>query len=473
MNSVIKSYPMRKIFSELGSLFTTPVGIVIIVTAVWHLALWLLKIQPDLLTSAASFLVDIIVVLVLSDRWVYFFSQFVLPVKTPQERHEIYHRVNSGADGPALFIKNGEVVLRAGEEKKRGSGVILVDTASAAVLRTDTEIRDTIGPGITFTRRGEYIAGTVDLRTQFQAIGPIPGDQPFAPPTEFNKQYVSVQKRRQETSGLTRDGFEVVLGISIKFSVQKPEAGVEDPDAQVISRYGFNREAVEKAIVRKMVQVGNGDNAVHLPWNRLPAHLTINLWREYVRKFKFSELFTSEKVSGLQTIEEMINRRLRQMKVVELSDTGIPTTGQTFSPEAQYLFDRGIQVEQVKFHCLYFDPALEEKIIQAWETDWLGNAKKEQKQLEEWEALIDTSAREEALKSFAELASRPFFTKPRPSQNPYSTLQLLFQEVKSSVVADHNVQSNLEDEIRKMDDFLKWLQDNNASLMYRQKDKQP
>jgi hypothetical protein len=453
---------MGNLFHGLWVIITSPIGVVLTMTAIWHLVLWEMKIPFNVYTSVASIFIDIIVVFVLYDRWVHFFSRFVLPIRTAEERNEIYRRVNAGADGPALFIRNGQLVLREGEGKKRGRGVILVDTASAAVIRTDTEIKRTIGPGVTFTSKGEYVAGTVDLRTQFQLIGPIPGDQPFAQNTEFNKEYVEVQRRRQETSGLTRDGFEVVPTISIRFSVQKPDADDQIPVNGVISRYGFDPKSVERAIVRKMVQIGSGDRAIHLPWNRLPAHLTINLWREYVRKFKFSELFTSDKISGLQTIEDMVNLRLKELNVVELSDTGIPTGGYTFSPEAECLFDRGIQVDRVKLHCLYFDSALEEGIIQAWETDWYSNARKEQKQLEEWEALVDTSAREEALKSFAELASRPFSMKPRVSTNPYVTLQLLFQEIRGSVIADHNIHSNLEDEIRRMDDFIKWLQENNA-----------
>jgi hypothetical protein len=465
---------MRKIFTGFGAFLTTPLGVVLGLFAVWHLVLWLLKIPFHIVPSVVSLIIDIVVVQVLQGLWTYFFSQFVLPVQTREERMDIYQRVRSGADGPALFIKNGELILSEGEDKKRGSGVILVDTASAAVLRTDTEIRGTIGPGITFTSRGEYIAGTVDLRMQLQTIGPIPGDQPFATSTDFNKQYVETQNRRRETSGLTRDGFEVVPVISIKFSIQKPEAGGFDENARVHSRYGFNVNAVEKAVTRRMVQAsGDGGAVTRLPWNQLPAHLTINLWREYVRKFKFSELFTTEKISGLQTIEDMINKRMQEISVEELGDTGLKTGGLTPSSEAQHLYDRGIQVEKIKIHCIYCESSLEERIIQAWETNWLSSARKEQKQLEEWDALVETSAREEALKLFAHLSSKPFSAKTKLSGNPFITLQLLFQNLEKTIVTEHNVNSQLDEELRKMEEFSKWLKDNNATLAYGRRDKQP
>jgi hypothetical protein len=307
-------------------------------------------------------------------------------------------------------------------------------------------------------------------------IGPIRGDQPFAIPTPDtpHKIYEAMQNRRKETSGLTRDGFEVIPTISIKFSVQKTEADYHHPDLRVNSKYGYNPEAVRKAIVRKMVQVGsNGTSDIHLEWNQLPAHLAINLWREYVRKFKFSELFTSEKVGGIAIIEDMINKRMRQFDVPELDDTGTPTGELMTSLEAQHLFERGIQVEEVRIHSLYIDPSFEEKIIKTWETNWYSNAQREQKQLEEWEALVDTSAREEAVRLFAELASKPFAAKTRVSGNPFITLQLLFKNLKEAVVAENSLNSQLEQELRKMDEFAKWLKDNNASIAFGAKDRRP
>ncbi len=462
---------MRRLFLGLWELATTPFGLVITLTAIWHFLLWVLHIRMHLITSIIVFVIDVVVIFFLLRGWTYFFSQFVLPVQTPQERVEIYDRVSSGPTGPAMFIKNGEVVASQGEEKKRGSGVVLVDTASAAVLRSDTQIHETIGPGITFTSRGEYPAGTVDLRMQLMTVGPIPGDQPFSTSPEHLKSNPDVQKRRQETTGLTRDGFEVVPTLSIKFSVQKPEPDFRHPQGKVNSRYGFNPTAVTNAIVRKMVQVGeNNKKGVDLPWNQLPAHLAINLWREYVRKFTLLDLFTSEKTSGLQTIEEMINLRMKERFVADLSDTGTKTGRKLLSLEMQHLTDRGIQVEEVKIHCVHFDLFLEENLLQAWETNWLSTARKEKKQLEEWEALIETSARNEAVQSFAEMASRPFLSKARLSGNPFITLQLLVERIKETIVVEHSASSDLEEELRKMDEFAKWLKENNATAAFGKKE---
>jgi hypothetical protein len=142
------------------------------------------------------------------------------------------------------------------------------------------------------------------------------------------------------------------------------------------------------------------------------------------------------------------------------------------SLEIQHLRDRGIQVEEVKIHNVHFDPSLEEKIVQAWETNWLSTAKRERKQLEEWEVLVDTSARDEAVKSFAEMASRTFRAKTRLS-GTFITLQLLFEKLKEAIVAERNIYSELEDELRKMDNFAKWLKENNATAAFGKREEHP
>ena len=134
-------------------------------------------------------------------------------------------------------------------------------------------------------------------------------------PISSPKDYNETQARRQQTSGLTRDGFEISPTISIKFSIRRPVEKLAS-ESGVRSQYGFDAEAVRNAITREVVQLGTSDNSkVRMEWNRLPAHLVVNIWREYIRKFKLGDLFTSSKTSGLQTIEDMINDRVKKANV--------------------------------------------------------------------------------------------------------------------------------------------------------------
>src|SRR5688572_11748474 len=208
---------MRKLFGAIGAFLQTPTGVILTTNALWHVVLLAMDIPFKYIISGGMLVLDVFLAITLRDQLIYFFSQFVLPIQNPKDRREIAARVGNfetGRRGPALFVKNGRVITHEGEQDNRGAGVILLDTASALVLRTDTEIRDTVGPGIKFTHGDEYIAGSVDLRSQWQFIGPLASDQPFLTATA-QKSDKNVQIRAQQTTGLTRDGFELSATISI------------------------------------------------------------------------------------------------------------------------------------------------------------------------------------------------------------------------------------------------------------------
>ena len=463
---------MRKTFNGIGAFLQTPIGVILVTNAVWYVIVRAAKIPFNISVSIILLVVDGLMAYYLLDRLIYFFSQFVLPIQNQKYRQEIYSRVKNfetGKRGPALFIKNGRIITHKGEENKRGPGVIVLDTASAAVLRTDTEIKDTVGPGVKFTKGNEYIAGSVDLRSQWQFIGPLTTDQPFLNPVPISpKDYTDMQSRRQQTSGLTRDGFEVSPTISIKFSIKRPKEKMPT-EGGVRSQYGYDANSVRNAITREVIELGTSENRkVRMEWNKLPAHLVANVWREYIRKFKFGELFTSSETSGLQTIEKMINKRVKQNSVEAFDDTGSKTGEWLESLEFQQLQSRGLEIMDVRIHNVHFDPDIEKQSIEQWSAEWMTIAKKEEKYLKEKESLIETASREEASKNFARIASRQFSGKPTlPQENPFKTLQLLILPLKEFILSESTANSEMEKELRKLDDIWKWLLDNSSDAAPR------
>jgi len=246
--------------------------------------------------------------------WMAFFAQFVLPVRTLQDRQKIFDRLLSnlfGGHGPAMFIRNGELIKREGEERKKGPGVLWLDSASAAVTRTAVKIKQTIGPGVHFIDSGEYIAGIVDLHVQSQTIGPKETDEPFA---EFgddtdDDEYDAVQDRRRMVSALTRDGIEVIPNISIKFRVNTGFPKEGEPGSRFGYRIGIDKkskikEEEDKDAIRKAI-LGEGINPNapadmeprrRVAWNELPVSLAVDVWREYVSKFTLDELFKQDQL---------------------------------------------------------------------------------------------------------------------------------------------------------------------------------
>jgi hypothetical protein len=276
--------------------------------------------------------------------WMGFFAQFVLPVRTFRDRQKIFNRLFSnffGSHGPAIFIRNGQLIKREGEERKTGTGVLWLDSASGAVTRTAVAIRQTIGPGVHFIGNGEYIAGTVDLHVQFQSLGPKEADKPFEDEKEQQtpEEFHQIQERRKQVSAWTRDGIEVIPNISVMFRVDAGFPKEGEPGSRFGYRTGIRKkdrenEKRDQAAIRKAI-LGEGVNSSaeagasrhRVAWNQLPALLAVDVWREYASKFTLDELFKPEQLvpppppQPPQPTEEEIDPLSRPIQVGGRRDT--------------------------------------------------------------------------------------------------------------------------------------------------------
>lgn len=271
--------------------------------------------------------------------WMAFFSQFVLPVRTISDRLKIFSRMIArlfGSRGPAIFIKNGEEQKEPGEERRKGPGVLWLDTASGAVIRTATKITKTIGPGVHFIEAKETIAGTVDLHTQVHSFGPREGDKPFDEKKESqsDEEFLQTQDRRKLVSALTRDGIELVPNITVVFRVQTGIPEKNKPGSRFGYRAGVtkkdrknedeDKKAIEKAILHEGVNPNYKPEAARyrVAWNQLPSALAVDAWREYAAKFTLDQLlnptqtFPSPPPPPLLPTEEEIDPLTQAIQVV-------------------------------------------------------------------------------------------------------------------------------------------------------------
>nr|BAL56947.1 hypothetical protein HGMM_F45G04C20 [uncultured Chloroflexota bacterium] len=233
--------------------------------------------------NVISILLDLTLLLLLYIGWVFFFSQFLLPVQGVSNRLQIFSRLLSfWSRGPVIFVENGIPRERAGEEQRRGPGVLWLDSASGGVIRNQLAFVRPIGPGVHFTKAGEYPAGFVDLHAQIHTIGPSAREDPFKLADE------AIQKKRQITSAYTRDGLEVVPMITVVFKIDAEPARGNRPG----SRFGYHPESVLRAIRGEGIEVQvRGEGPRRVRWNQLPALLAADLWREYLGKFTLDECF--------------------------------------------------------------------------------------------------------------------------------------------------------------------------------------
>ena len=275
---------------------------------------WQIARMGGFVASEVDIFIDLVCIFpILLVLWMAFFAQFVLPVRTFRDRQKIFDRLITylfGGHGPAIFIRDGHLIMREGEERKKGPGVLWLDSASAAVTRSATAIKQTIGPGVHFIENREFIAGTVDLHIQTQSVGPKESDKPFdsKKDEQSDEEHNQIQDRRKQVSALTRDGIEVVPNISVTFRVDTGFPKEEQPGSRFGFRTGITKkdkenEKQDKEAIRKAI-LGEGINPNVQPdsprhrvaWNQLPAVLAVDVWREYVAKFTVDELFKPEQL---------------------------------------------------------------------------------------------------------------------------------------------------------------------------------
>jgi hypothetical protein len=256
--------------------------------------LWHIWRTGGIAVNLINLIVDAVLFFMGLMLWLAFFAQFVLPVRTLRERQKIFDRLLaylSGGHGPSIFIENGRIRERQGESKKKGPGVLWLDSASAAVTRTASSFKQAIGPGVHFTQSGEFLASTVDLHPQVQVLGPRETEQPFAAKTDTqsDEEFEQIQRRRLEVSALTRDGIEVVPSVRVEFKIDAAAIQGNQPG----SHFGYDAEAVRRAITGEGINPSAPGDAPRrrVAWNQLPALVAVDLWREYLSKFTLAQLF--------------------------------------------------------------------------------------------------------------------------------------------------------------------------------------
>ena len=228
-----------------------------------------------------------------------FYAQFMLPIHQRGDRRKVVSRLwlhVMGGHGPAIFVKNGRLVESKDESKKKGPGVLWLDTASAVVTRTDTSLKNFLGPDVHFTDADEKIASVISLHTQSHRIGPEKDDDPFKPTTGYpsEEEYKKVHDRQMAVSAITRDGIVVVPNISVTFKIDAMPAKGNKKG----SRFGFDQDAVERAARGEGINAGSSKGEPkHVAWNQLPTLIAADLWREYLSKFTLNDLFSANLVA--------------------------------------------------------------------------------------------------------------------------------------------------------------------------------
>ncbi len=415
---------------------------------------------------------------VLRDGWVFlfvflgglaFFAQFVLPLHNTKERWYAFTRLILYVlkrHGPAIAIVDGAPRYSKTDVDKRGQGVILLDTASAAVLRTPTQFTRAVGPGTVFTKKGETIANPFSLHLQSKSLGPRLNENPFLEEQELEteQEYKMRRDRGIETRGTTRDGFEVVPTIITIFKLDnEPNEGD--------TRFGFNANTLWKANGREGIDPKKGIDTQqrHVRWDWLPAYMAVELWREYLSKFTINELFAPPnrvvEETGMQKIQRFVNARLIEARVEHLNEFGKSSgQGKAISPEYMRLRERGLKVEKVIITNLNFPAEVEGRILGQWRDRWQDQARTTEAQALRLRSKKRVEGEQTALKDFADNATRLLgdyliHKAPDPSLAPdlSQSLELLVRGTHDQLVMDDYLRPKVTNEKQDLIELIEWI----------------
>lgn len=388
-----------------------------------------------------------------------FFSQFSLPVHSIKDRLAVFIRLIRymiGRHGPAVFIQDGQRIENQGETEKRRSGILWLDSASAALLRTPYKFTRVVGPGIVFTRDGEFLAGTIDLHMQYQKIGPPDNEDPFLARKAGEKleDFEMRQKNRIQTQAFTRDGIEVVATLNVSFRLDAhPGEGK--------TGFGFRADSVSRAISGRPIKADMPSDSVDVQteeWLHLPCYLALNIWRECLSLFRLSQLFQQgeDQPGALSLIINIMNQRLQNSTVHRLDNQGNWLDETTTSKEFRILQERGLRVINVSVSNLRLDPAIEAEIVQRWKTTWLTRAQREQTQIENTLIKEREEARQRAFKEYIEGFCQFLGLRTEELLTGQEILTLLIQGNQQLCSNDPFILNQLASEIANLQEMIEW-----------------
>ncbi|HEX9616421.1 MAG TPA: hypothetical protein VGA03_03335, partial [Anaerolineales bacterium] len=300
---------------------------------------------------------------------------------------------------------------------------------------------------------------------------------------ESEEEYQASQTYRRQTSGLTRDGVEVVPNILTVFKI-KSEPGSGG------TGFGYTPDPVRLAITREGVLL---KELREMHWYEVPPYLAVDLWREYLSKFTLNDLFDpatgeGKKIpkegkkgaagdqqgergeTGLEIIKRMVRARLTQPEVMELNEVGEHNGKLVPSREYKDILEKmGVQVFAASISSLRFPPAVEDLLVQQWISTWLQRAQMERNFVERQRSYSVHDGREAALKEFADHAvgllaqtlvdeqGLPLPPTQRLVPDLKTSLEKLLAGTQKMIVHDSHLHQLLDYEEKEISDLIEWV----------------
>jgi regulator of protease activity HflC (stomatin/prohibitin superfamily) len=382
-------------------------------------------------------------------------SQLVLPTKTTTERAAAFRRFFGrivGEKGPITLIRYGLPIEAHDERERKDPGVILIDNASGAVLRTNTQFTRAVGPGLVFTEAGERIAEAVDLRLQARSIA---GQSVVG--TEGQIEIAT------SSLALTEDGIPVSADLKISFILHPGHVGPSRLGNKAdLPPYEFNPSSAEGAVMRHTYT-----REQDVPWTEIPIRVVVDLWREYVKGWRLEDLL-GDGDSTSQDLEPQFPLVRLQKRILERLSYHEPISGETgdrkwdsVSPEFDMLKSLGIKIVSVSITRLRVPEDVKAERLRIWRAGW---AEGVQRNLQRSNQAVDQSEQQgqrEAYQQMGDRLTRKLRSALGEGQKPgmRDTLKLVLEDAAALAVSDMGLEDGnlIAQRIQRMLDELETM----------------
>lgn len=337
-------------------------------------------------------------------------ARFILPARTEYERWRVFGRLLDyvfGQHGPAVFVRDGQLVAARTERLRYGPGIALVDAASAlaleyesppyAYLRPRRFRRRRVVPRLrqgTSTRlwrlekqfrkrqdAGQLLARPLYLWRWFRiytwrfihrsgfmrwlaesqgysirwlqtARVEGPGIV-FIEPGETLRETLDLRRqfRMRQARALTRDGLEVDGRVTVIFRLAGGEAAAHTPRTH--PAFVFDRDNAFQAVYGSPINSRPPDGAdlgevKH--WADLPAFVACDIFRDLMATYTLDSLFhpTTEGSAPIQTARQTFRQRLQAEPVLR---------------------QRGIEILVANFNLSLPEPVQKQR-LESWQVEW-------------------------------------------------------------------------------------------------------
>jgi hypothetical protein len=152
----------------------------------------------------------------------------------------------------------------------------------------------------------------------------------------------------------------------------------------------------------------------------------------------------------------LVKARLTQPEVDVLDDNGVRGKGKIPSVEFKLLQERGLKVLSVSIGGLVLNPVIDNTIVNRWSTTWLKIAKAESEQIDRRKNIVESAAKEQAIRQYADMLSRDLVQKKPVGVK--ETLKTLLLRTRNIIFNNDELRQRMANEQQELEDIIKWIE---------------